>query len=85
MQLLSEFSGMKIYIYWDDHLPPHIRVEYANFIAMIDIEKCVVIKGMLPANKAKLVLGWCELHKKELMDNWKKVQKHEMPLWIKPL
>ena len=85
MPILSEFSGIKIYIYWDDHLPPHIHAEYSNFRALIDIDKCVVIKGILPINKTNLVLSWCKLHKAELFDAWKKVCNHQMPLKITPL
>ena len=85
MPLLSEFAGMKIYMYWDDHTPPHIHVEYANFVALVDIEKCVIIRGMLPSNKAKVILGWCELHREELKSAWETVKNHGMPLKIEPL
>lgn len=57
MPLLSEFFGIKIYIYWDDHVPPHFHAEYNGHHVLVDIEENVVIKGVLPANKLKLVLG----------------------------
>ena len=67
MPLLSEFNGIKVYAYWDDHLPPHIHAEYASFMALVDIQNCVILKGMLPVNKAKMILGWrSEEHTSEL-------------------
>ncbi|MCM1322247.1 MAG: DUF4160 domain-containing protein [Bacteroides sp.] len=48
-------------------------------MALIDIQNCVILKGMLPANKAKLILGWCELHKAELMQAWNDVKDMKMP------
>lgn len=84
MPLLSEFNGIKVYIYWDDHLPPHVHAEYSSFIALIDIQNCVILKGMFPLNKAKLILGWCELHKAELMQAWDDVKNRQMPKKIMP-
>ncbi len=83
--MLSEFNGIKICIYWDDHMPPHVHALCGSFSAIIDIQNAVVLQGVLPASKVKLVLAWCELHKQELMECWKKVEKKEMPSSIKPL
>jgi hypothetical protein len=30
MPLISEFFGIKIYMYWDEHVPPHFHAQYAN-------------------------------------------------------
>lgn len=85
MPLLSEFLGIKIYIYWDDHVPPHFHAEYNGHQVLVDIEENVVIKGVLPANKLKLVLGWAELHHNELVDCWNKAKLNQMPTRIEPL
>ena len=37
MPLLSEFFGIKIYIYWDDHFPPHFHSEYNGIEILVDI------------------------------------------------
>ena len=63
MPFISEFFGIKIYMYWDDHAPPHFHVEYASLKALISIRDAVVINGMLPSRQLKLVLAWCELRK----------------------
>ena len=30
MPIVSEFFGIKIYIYWDEHNPPHFHAESAE-------------------------------------------------------
>ena len=82
MPLLSDFFGIKIYIYWDAHVPPHFHAEYNGHQVLVDIEENVVIKGV---NKLKLVLGWAELHHNELVDCWNKAKLNQMPTRIEPL
>ena len=49
MPLISEFFGIKIYMYWNEHFPPHFHAEYAGFKALISISEAVVIRGQLPS------------------------------------
>lgn len=70
MPLVSEFFGIKIYMYWAEHYPAHFHAEYGSFQALISIDEAAVIKGLLPAKQLKLVLAWCEIHKDELARNW---------------
>lgn len=85
MPLLSEFDGMKMYVYWNDHMPPHFHAEYNGSDILVDINAVSVLKGIFPANKLKLVLAWAELHKSELLDCWEKARENKMPERIKPL
>ena len=74
--LISEFFGIKIYMYWDDHYPEHFHAEYGKFKALISIKDAAAIKGALPVRQMKLALAWCELHRDELMKNWKSAEGH---------
>ncbi len=85
MPLVSEFFGIKIYMYWADHFPMHFHAEYGSSKALISIQEAVVIKGVLPAKQLKLVLAWCEIHKDELIQNWDSSQKHGEISKIGPL
>ncbi len=85
MPLVSEFFGIKIYMYWAEHFPMHFHAEYGDFKAIISIEEAVVIKGMLPAKQLKLVLAWCEIHRDELNKNWNTAQKNGKIAKIDPL
>lgn len=85
MPYISEFFGIKIFMYWNEHAPPHFHAEYTNMKALISITDAVVIKGMLPSRQLKFVLAWCELHEHELMKNWETAQEHGELQRIDPL
>lgn len=85
MPLISEFFGIKIYMYWSDHFPMHFHVHYKESKAIVSIEQVAIIKGMLPARQLKLVLAWCEIHKKELIQNWISAQSNDTIKKIDPL
>ncbi|MBO7121917.1 MAG: DUF4160 domain-containing protein [Treponema sp.] len=38
MPIVSEFSGIEISLYFDDHLPPHFHAKYSGDEALIEIE-----------------------------------------------
>jgi len=85
MPIICEFFGIKIYMYWAEHSPPHFHAEYAEYRALIDINEAVVIKGHLPSKQLKLVLAWCEIHTNELLKNWESAQQHGELIKIEPL
>lgn len=85
MPLVSEFFGIKIYMYWADHFPIHFHAEYGSLKAIISVQEAVVIKGVLPAKQLKLVLAWCEIHKDELIKNWNSAQMNGQISKIDPL
>jgi hypothetical protein len=51
----------------------------------VDIRTCEVIEGDLPGRQTRLVLAWAELHKEELMADWRLVTNGEEPFRIQPL
>lgn len=74
MPTLSMFYGIIIRMYFFDdkqHHEPHIHVEYADSKAVMSISNGDILAGELPASKAKLVRAWLEIHKDELVANWK--------------
>jgi len=85
MPLISEFYGIKIYMYWKEHMPPHFHAEYAGSTILVDIVNGTVLKGAFPFGQLKLVLAWCELHNDELMANWKSAMEHGEIARIEPL
>lgn len=85
MPIVSEFFGIKIYMYWADHFPAHFHAEYAESKALVSIKDAVVLKGTLPTKQLKLVLAWCEIHREELLTNWHSAQKNGNIKKIEPL
>jgi hypothetical protein len=51
---------------------------------LIDIQNATVSKGIFPLKQLKLVLAWCEIHKEELMENWKLAAEYEKVNKIEP-
>jgi hypothetical protein len=67
---VSEFFGIIIYVYYNDHSPPHFHAEYAEHEALFRIETMELHSGSLPNRARALVLEWASLHRDELMENW---------------
>lgn len=58
MPLIGVLNGMKIYVYYGDHLPPHIHVYYNEYHMIIVIESGKQYSGRLPVNKYKKINKW---------------------------
>jgi Domain of unknown function (DUF4160) len=68
------FYGLIIAMYFFDnkqHNLPHIHVFYGDEEAIFEIPDGNLIDGDLPNNKLKLIAAWIEIHKEDLMANWK--------------
>ncbi len=72
MPVISQFFGIYIRMYFDDHNPPHFHAEYQGHVALVAIENGDIIKGKLPKKAARLIQEWCLEHQEELMTNWQK-------------
>ena len=74
MAIISMFYGIIIRMFFMDnkeHHLPHIHIEYGDNEAVIGIEEGKLLAGEFPGNKLKLVQAWVEIHKEELMADWK--------------
>jgi len=87
MPTLSMFFGIIVRMYYapNEHNPPHIHVYYQDSTAVIEIINGDLIQGSLPTKQIKLVLAWIEIHKDELIADWKLCQNGEKPFTIEPL
>ena len=56
MPTLSIVKGIKVYINWDDHLPPHFHAMFAGHDVSIDIET-MEPKGDFPKRQLRIILG----------------------------
>ena len=75
MPLISRFFGISIYMYYDDHAPPHFHAKYGSEEVLIDIQTLRVLTGKISPRVLGLVIEWASLHQNELMDNWKRGRK----------
>ncbi|MGI8787236.1 MAG: DUF4160 domain-containing protein [Pyrinomonadaceae bacterium] len=85
MPRISEFFGILIYMYYNDHAPPHFHAEYGGNEALYEIETLRVYAGGLPRRVHNLVLEWADLHRAELLTDWERARRSEPLVEIKPL
>ncbi len=74
MPRIGEFYGILIYMYYRDHLPPHIHALYAGREAKVEIVGGDVMDGELPRGARRLVKRWVRAHRGELLDNWERAR-----------
>ena len=88
MPTISMFYGILILMYFYDnkkHNLPHIHAEYAEYQAAIAIDDGAVLSGSLPSSKLKLVQAWIEIHREDLLVDWKLAVAGEPIFKIDPL
>ncbi|MDX1949992.1 MAG: DUF4160 domain-containing protein [Rickettsiales bacterium] len=76
MPKISEFLGIIIMMFYDEHNPPHFHAKYQNYDIIVEIETGI-IKGKFPPRATRLVLEWHEKHKEELQSNWLRATRGE--------
>ena len=85
MPIVSMFFGIVVRMYYDDHNPPHIHVEYQGNKAVLDFQGNV-LRGELGSRTAvKLVREWIDLHTAELADDWDAARQGQSIKKIDPL
>ena len=79
MPTISMFRGIKVFMNWREHQPPHFHAVYGGDEVLISIRDLEVIEGDMPSKQLKMLLGWAAFHQEELMENWMLAeQKHEL-------
>ena len=85
MPTISEFFGILIRMYYDDHNPPHFHAYYGEYEAIISIETLELIEGALPKRAKALVVEWAVEYRQELLSDWALAEQHQPLNKIKPL
>ena len=82
---ISRFFGITIAMYYGDHGNPHFHARYAGGGAKVRIDQVEVIDSSLGVRQLRLVLAWAELHREELLENWRRARAGETLEEIDPL
>ena len=88
MPEVSRFFGIIIRMYVEAggaHHSPHFHAYYQDDVGIYDIEAIERLAGFLPRRQERLVLAWAELHQRELLSNWQKLQQGRPAIKIEPL
>jgi len=85
MPVISTFFGIIIRMFYDDHNPPHIHVEYQGRKVLVDFQGNI-LKGDLQSRTAvKLVRDWIDLRHGELLEDWQLAKEGKEIKTIDPL
>ncbi len=71
-------------MFFNEHNPPHFHVKYEEYNAEITI-KDGIVTGRLPRRALNLVFEWLDMHRDELLENWKRGENCESFIKIEPL
>ena len=85
MPQISRFFGIIIYMYFNDHSPPHFHAEYGDQEAVYTIETLEILRGNLPRRAHGMVVEWATLYRNELRENWELARQMQGLNRIEPL
>ena len=54
MPQISEFFGISIYMYYEDHNPPHFHAQYQDYKATFNLEGDL-LEGEMPKRQVKFI------------------------------
>jgi Domain of unknown function (DUF4160) len=85
MPEIYRIQGIKIYVYFNDHAPPHIHAENNGAWGVFDIRTGnAITKGKLDRPSIAVVKAWLKKNKAAVMGAWDKVVAGEQPGKINP-
>jgi hypothetical protein len=70
MPKLLDSEGVRVYIYADDHPPPHVHAYWAGEAVKIAIEDGKVIVGNLPRRKLDVATRFVSEDRFRLLEKW---------------
>ncbi|MBV6479677.1 MAG: hypothetical protein HGGPFJEG_02468 [Ignavibacteria bacterium] len=88
MPEIRRFYGIIIRMYMEagaQHNVPHFHAYYQNEAAVFSIDSIELIAGNIPKRQQRFIEAWAELHKAELLEDWKLLQDGNLPFSIEPL
>jgi len=84
MPKISEFYGIAICMYHNEHGPPHFHAYYGGAKASISLTGRV-LRGRLPPRAMRLVREWAGIRYSELLENWSRARKGQDLVQIAPV
>ena len=88
MPEICRFFGIIIRMYMEPQAPhhrPHFHAYYQENVGIYAVDRIELIAGQLPRRQHRLVEAWAELHQRELLTDWERLQSGRVPFRIDPL
>ena len=74
MPEISRFFGIIIRMFFDEHNPSHIHVEYQGNKAVFDLNGNITRGDLGSRTAVRLVREWIDMHNNELREDWELAQ-----------
>lgn len=85
MPTISEFFGIMILMFFDDHAPPHFHARYGGEEVVIRINPVGVLRGNISPRALSLVIEWAQKYQENLMEEWTRAANNKKLYKIPPL
>jgi hypothetical protein len=79
MSIIGTVDAAKLYMYPNDHPPPHFHVLFAEHRAVIDIQTMKLSRGSLPKAKLRAIIKWARPRRIKLVEAWNITQQNFVP------
>ena len=70
MPVFELLDGIKISVFMNDHVPPHIHASIGEYETLIDIKKVILMVGNLPKKHLRKVLIFVKENQVELLEEF---------------
>jgi len=85
MPEICRFFGIIIRMFYDDHPPPHIHVEYQGNKAKVDFRGNVLLGDLRSKTALRLVREWVDFHVVALERDWELAREGKPLEYVTPL
>lgn len=76
MPKIHAIKNYNIYIYYQDHQPPHVHIRYKNMaVASITINDVIALEGTIPITVDREIRSWIISNRENLLKMWEKAVK----------
>jgi hypothetical protein len=82
---ICQFRGIRIFINYSEHLPPHFHAQFGEHECAVTIQEIELLAGSMPNKQLKMIYGWAALHQEELREEWYLAQQKQELFPIEPL
>ena len=76
MPTLTIFEGIKINVYFGEHLPPHIHAIYNEYEVLLKIKDSEIYEGHLPSKQLRKSQYWVAENRSDLLNAFYELNPH---------
>ena len=73
MPCIKIIDSIKLYVYANDHNPPHFHAIYVEHEELIIIDSLKTYIGQIPNTQKKKVVEWASKNQEYIMNQWRKL------------